>query len=143
VSLADISDIKTALADVLADVSGVSRSYAYAPASLPPGDLPATVVFTGQAEYSRSGYQTAVSPDRTFTINLYVQPMGQGIDGEAERLLEPFLSSIPTALAAQPRLGLAEVWLVTLQRDSGAAVLTLAGEQYIGASFTVLVEDLR
>lgn len=139
----EIADIKNALQSILAAVEGVNRAYAYAPASLPPGDLPAAIPFTGQAQYSRSGYQTNPSPDRTFTINLYGKQVGQGIDGEAERLLEPFLERIPAALAANPRLGLENVWLATLQRDSGVVVLTFAEEKYIGVAFTVLVEDIR
>lgn len=136
------ADIKTALANTMAGVAGIKRSYAYAPASLPPGDLPATVVFTGKAVYKRQGYQTNPTPDRTFMVMLYVKPLGQGIDGEAERLCDPFFERIAAAIAANPRLGLDSVLLATLKIDSGAARLSYNGQNdaYLGASFEIFVE---
>lgn len=136
------ADIKTALANIMAGVSGIKRSFAYAPASLPAGDLPAAVVFSGKAIYKRQGYQTSPTPDRTFMVMLYVKPLGQGIDGEAERLCDPFFDRIPAAIAASPRLGLDSVMLSTLKTDSGAARLSYNGQvdAYLGASFEIFVE---
>jgi len=137
-----IADIKTSLAAIIGEVEGVKRAYAYAPASLPPGNLPAAVVLTGKAIYQRQGYLSDPNPDRTFTVLLYVKQTGQGIDGEGERLCDPFFERIAAALAAHPRLDLDSVLLATLKSDSGVVKMTFseAGETYVGASFEILVE---
>lgn len=140
--MSDVADIKTSLATIIGGVEGVKRTYAYAPASLPPGNLPAAVIMTGKATYKRQGYQTSPNPDRTFTVMLYAKNSGQGIDGEGERLCEPFFERIATALAASPRLGLDSVMLATLRADSGVVKMTFsdAVEIYIGTIFEILVE---
>lgn len=140
--MGDMADIKASLAAIIGEVEGVKRAYAYAPASLPPGNLPAAVIMTGKAVYERQGYLSDPNPERTFVVLLYVKLTGQGIDGEGERLCDPFFERIAAALAAHPRLELDSVLLATLKNDSGVVKMTYsdAGESYLGASFEILVE---
>jgi hypothetical protein len=92
-------------------------------------------------------------------MRLYVKEIQQGIDGEVERLVEPFLTRVRQAFAARPGLsdpgdpttdpvqlsgpGLAGVYRSRLLGDSGISVLTYGNGvndiQYAGIEFRVNV----
>lgn len=146
--MSDIADIKAALAALVGAVSGVARAYAYPPRNLPLSDLPAAALFTGPGQYDSAtlGRMSRIER-RTFLLRLYVAPIAQGIDGELEKVVEPFLRTIPAALDG--RLGLDDpdtgdplpwVQQVTAQNDQGVSVLQYAGESFLGAEFRVEVE---
>ena len=86
-----VATVKARLAAIQATISGVNRAYAYGPASLPPGDLPAFVNFTGAGTPNLEVFGRENNREsRIYLMRLHVKPVGQGIDGEIERLVEPF-----------------------------------------------------
>jgi hypothetical protein len=144
-----ISVIKTRLAEIARTVAGVKRAYAEAPQSLPASDLPIFVSFAGPVTaFSNLGEQLG-EETRTYLLRLYVKPIQQGYDGEAEKAAEPFLDSVRDKFLSHPALGLgteaaqiAFVEKMTWQGDGGLAVLPFAGENYLGAEFRISVQTL-
>jgi len=132
-----IETIKTQLATIQSNITGIKRAYAQAPNSLPPADMPVMVNFTGAAALDDlGGYQQTIS--RTYKMRLYVAPLGSGISGEAERLCEPYFERVWQQFAARPGLeNLTGVLNAQILRDSGVIVLDYAGERYIGIEFAL------
>ncbi|HNT77559.1 MAG TPA: hypothetical protein PKH77_21295 [Anaerolineae bacterium] len=134
------TQIKTALATVLAAITGVRRVYTTAPNSLPPSDLPAWVIYTGPATYAVRGYGIYDGETRRYTLRLYVLPLQEGIPGEAEAACEPFFTRVRAALDPDNRLNqLVGILELTLLGDQGVSVLNLGGSAYLGIEFTLEV----
>jgi hypothetical protein len=68
-----------------------------------------------------------------------VAHISAGVSGEIEALVEPFLESVPAALAANPRLN-RTVLRARVVRDSGVRTLPFQREEYLGTEFSVEVE---
>lgn len=143
-----MSDIRQRLADIQMSVSGVKRAYVWAPQSLADSDLPVFCTFAGPAIVS-SMSETFVEETRTWLMRLYVKPVLQGIDGEAEKFVEPFLASVRDAFLSHPMLGKGTkdsvlswiekaIWL----GDSGIQVLSYAGQNYLGIEFKLAITTI-
>lgn len=136
-----MSEIRQRLVDIQKTVSGVKRAYVWAPQSLADSDLPAFCTFAGPAMITPIS-ETLVEETRTWLMRLYVKPVLQGIDGEAEKAVEPYLTSVRNVFLSHPLLGKGTkdstlnwlekaVWL----GDSGIQVLSFAGQNYLGIEF--------
>jgi hypothetical protein len=144
-----VATVKPRLVQIQKTITGVKRAYAQAPGAIPPGDLPLFLNFTGPSEnnWEILGEDGDVET-RMYLMRLLVRQLGQGIDGEAERLCEPFFTSVRNAFAARPGLGLgtssshlAGVQLAVLLGDSGVSVIKHAGEEFIGVEFRLQVTE--
>jgi hypothetical protein len=134
-----IASIKAAVVEIVGDVAGIARAYPHAPNSLPPSDLPAAVVYTGESEYEDRGYQIR-GESRTFQIMVYVAPMKQGIPGEVEARCEALFESVRAAFPSGARLEReTDVLEARLVGDNGVSVMELGGSIYIGIQFNLRV----
>lgn len=126
------------------------RVNAQAPMSLSETDLPTWVLFTGPATFP-------IPPDQSidrlaresaeFTAELYVCLAAAGIDGEAERRVQPYVDSARDIIQSHIQLwdgdpthrvpGIKRVYLL---RRSGIGVLTYGQTKYNGITFTVRVD---
>lgn len=140
--------IRERLAEIQRTVNGVKRVYEYAPQSLADSDLPAFCTFAGPASVTAIG-EDFHEETRTWLMRLYVKPVLQGIDGEAEKAVEPFLESVRDTFLAHPLLGKGvkdsvldwmkrAVWL----GDSGVQILSFAGQNYLGVEFRLNVTTI-
>lgn len=137
---ATITQVRAAIAAVLAGVSGIKRIYTTAPNSLPPADLPAVAIYAGPATYAERGFGINDGETRQYLIRLYVKPVQQGIPGEAEVECEPFFAPIRAAFPPGDRLGrLAGSLEAFLTGDQGVGRLPLGGSFYLGVQFTLEV----
>jgi hypothetical protein len=135
-----IAEVKMALAAVLETVPGIQKVKYRVPRAIAAGDMPLGLVMTGPATYSAVGAATDVDlPTRTYLVRLYVAHISAGVSGEIEALVEPFLESVPAALAANPRLN-RTVLRARVVRDSGVRTLPFQREEYLGTEFSVEVE---
>lgn len=136
--------VKARLARIQGKIAGVRRSYAQAPLSLPDSDLPCFVNFSGAATHdSRIGGADVDAETRQYLMRLYIKQLGQGIDGEAERLCEPFFDLVRDTFMGRPGLEqLNNVQWARLLGDSGAGVMAYAGTSYIGIEFRLQVMEL-
>jgi hypothetical protein len=142
-----VSAVKERLAVIQRQVSGVARAFAHAPASLPPGDLPAFLNFTaaGTPDWSALGARYG-QENRLYIMRLFVAPLGQGIDGEKERLCEPFLESVRDTFAGAPGFGLDSLdsqlpWVeAVFLGDQGVSKLIHGGDEFIGIEFRAQVK---
>lgn len=133
-----VEAVKAALAQIQSDVLNVT-AYAQGPAALP--HTPAFVNFAGPAQYDYS-QSDAVEITRRYTMRLYLREKGQGIDGEAERLAEPWFASVAGCFAARRRLGKTRyVKNARLVSDSGLMVATYAGQEYLAIDFVIEVME--
>lgn len=135
-----IASVKAAIASILGGVSGIRSAVYRVPRSIAAAELPLALVLTGPATYDAAGPPTDVDlPTRTYVIRLYVAGIGAGADGEIEALVEPFLISVPAALAANPRLNRTAMQALVV-RDDGVRVLSFQGQEYLGTQFDVEVK---
>lgn len=144
-----VETVKPRLAQIQKTVTGVKRAYAQAPGAIPPGDLPLFLNFTGPSEnnWEILGEDGDVET-RMYLMRLLVRQIGQGIDGEAERLCEPFFARVRNTFAARPGLGsgtagshLAGVQAAVIRGDSGVSIIKHAGEEFIGIEFKLEVRE--
>lgn len=152
-----IADIKNRLALIegggvdsdnnpVTGIDGVKRAYAQGPASLPESDMPVFVNFTGPTlEFTKIGWYF-LREKRQFNCRLYVSPIQGGIDGEAERKVEPFIEAGMRQFLAHLSFGdgnpddlIEEVFVFDYLGDSGVATFAYAGAQYLGVEFRVAV----
>lgn len=136
-----LTSIKSRLAELERTIIGVKRAYTEAPAILPHADLPIFCNFVGPATYTPLG-ETLAEETRTFVMKLYVKPIQQGVDGEAESSCVEMLIPARDVFIAHPHLGngavgktLNFVERAEYQGDSGILVLPYANETFIGAEF--------
>jgi hypothetical protein len=138
------------MALIAGTISDLRRAMDYSPRSLPPGDLPAVIIFTGPARYDivvLGARGETMLETRTYLARLYGAPIALGIDGEAEQQVEPFLRSLPAAFEGRlglphPTTGEELAWVqqVTVVGDNGIGVLTHNGDQFLGIEFRIEVE---
>ena len=147
--MATVSEIKARLAEIALTVPGIKRAYANAPQSLPPTDLPIIIPFAGPVVSPVRISEELYSQVRQFILRLYVKPIQQGYDGEAEKAVEPFLDTVRDTFLAHPALGTGVyadlpdgIEEITWQGDNGISVLPYGGE-YLGAEFRLTVASLH
>lgn len=133
-----VTTVKTALATIQSSVLGL-KAYAEGPASL--SHTPALVNFTGPAQYDYS-QSDAIEVTRRYLMRLYLREVGQGIDGEAERLAEPWFEAVVNCFSARRRLGNTQfVKTSRLLSDSGLQIGLYAGQEYLMIEFVLEVTE--
>jgi len=133
-----VATVKAALATIQEAALGL-KAYAQGPAALP--GVPCIVNFTGPAQYDFLA-SDRVETTRRYTMRLYVREVGQGIDGEAERLAEPWFTTVRECFAARRRLGRTPyVQSSRLVSDSGLQVSAYAGQEYLAVDFVIEVTE--
>ncbi len=144
-----MNSIRQRLAEIQSGITGIRRAYVWAPQTLADSDLPAFCTFAGPATVNQTS-DTFVEETRTWLMRLYVKPVLQGIDGEAEKAVEPFLEKVRNTFLSHPLLGNGSkdsalpwvkraVWL----GDGGIQVLSYAGQNYLGVEFRLAVTVIR
>lgn len=128
-------------------IANVVRAYAQGPASLPESDLPAFVNFTGPTLAMQSIGGAFYREKRQINCRLYVAPVQAGVDGEAERKVEPFIESGMRCFLQHTSLGdgnpadlIEGILTFTYLGDTGVTVLRYAGQDYLGVEFRVAAE---
>lgn len=141
--------IKTRLTEIADSVDGVKRSYSQSPMTLPNADLPAIVCFTGPVLSSVRLSDSLMEETRKFILRLYVTSIQSGYDGDAERKVEPFFTSVRDTFLKHPGLGLGTsgsalrfVEKMAWAGDGGVMVLPFAGDQYLGTEFNLSVKSI-
>ncbi len=137
--------------DPYSDLYGATvRANAEAPMSLADTDLPTWCIFAARATYPTPPDQSVnrlQSETRDFTCNLYVCLAQTGIDGEAERKVEPYLDAARNLIQGHPLFydgniadivpGIMRAYLVS---DDGIVTLTYGQSRYNGLRFTIRVD---
>lgn len=100
-----VATVKTRLATIEGNISGIRVAYAQGPNSLVAANLPAFINLTrpGQVDWRAVGSDDGLET-RLYLPTLYVRPFGTGIPGEGERDCEPFFALVRDAFAARPSL---------------------------------------
>ena len=137
------------------DFGETVRSNAEAPFSLAETDLPTWIIFTGPATYpdaSNRNIARLSKENRDFTACLYVCISQSGIDGEAERKVEPYIEPIRALFALHPLFydnkiadivpGIQRSYLL---RDDGIVQMRYGNDStlYLGLRFVFRVEALN
>lgn len=133
----------------VAGITGVKRAYAQGPASLPESDFPLMVNFVGPTRNVTGIGGYFFRESRIFNCRLYVVPVLQGVDGEAERKVEPFIEDGMKCFIKHQSLGdgepadlIAGIFTVSYIGDSGVQVMRYAGTDYLGVEFKVAVDAI-
>ncbi|HMW87555.1 MAG TPA: hypothetical protein PKD65_16140 [Nitrospira sp.] len=131
----------------VAGITNIKRAYAQGPASLPESDMPLFVNFTGPTLSFQNIGGIFYREKRQFNCRLYVAPVQKGIDGEAERKVEPFIEPCMRQFLKHASLGdgeaadlIAGIFTFTYLGDTGITVLNYANTPYLGVEFRVAVE---
>ena len=132
--------IQTNLAAILRTVTGVKIAYERAPMSIPAQELPAAVTFPGKASPGEFTGPTWLELERIFYLRVYVTPTQAGEVGNAESKAIPYISLVRAKILAYPAVKAAGVWSdMKYESDSGVAVLSYAGEQFLGVEHQVRI----
>lgn len=130
-------------------INGVQRAYAQGPASLPESDLPVMVNFVGPTLSFQNIGGIFYLEKRQFNARLYVCPTQAGIDGEAERRVEPYIELVMRQFLKHQSLGdgepldlIAGIFKFSYIGDSGITVMRYAKIDYLGVEFRVSVESV-
>lgn len=130
----------------VAGITGVSRAYAQAPQTMPDGDLPLFCNYVGPTTGFVPNGSGLWIESRIFRCVLYVAPILQGLDGEAEAKAEPFIPLGQQAFLSHPSMGtgymdetLDGVQNFEYVGDSGVGVFIFNKQLYIGVEFRVQV----
>lgn len=131
------------------------RSNAQAPFSISEPDLPTWIIFTGSANYPDPPDRTdgrLAREQRDFMACLYVCVANSGIDGEAERKVEPYLDPTRQLIQQHPLFydnNIADIVPGILRaypvRDDGIIQLRYGQDTtlYLGLRFTIRVIALN
>jgi len=139
-------DQQAALAAILGTISGLTIEVDY-PDAIQRRDLPCVVIALGEATYDRvQRGANSLRITRSGKLLLFGQEAALGREYQSEKVVKPFLTSIPVALAAYPTATLADgtgFEIVLLNgRDSGPIPITYNQKLYVGAVlyFSTVVE---
>jgi hypothetical protein len=162
----DIAGIKTLMAGMFGTLYNLDpltgnptsqhmRANAQAPMSLAETDLPTWILFTGPASYPTPPDQSVdrlAKETREFYACLYVCLVQAGIDGEAERKVEPYIEYARNLVQSHPLFydgnisdivpGIMRAYVT---KDEGIAVLSYGSpvQRYAGLRFSLRVEGLN
>ena len=139
------------MTEIQAAITGIKRAYVNAPMSLPESDLPLFCNFIGPSttDYDQYGDGDALQM-REFTMRLYVMIAQAGVNGEAEKKVEPYIPLVYAAFLARPGLSsattghtapLAGIRGAFIYSDGGISVLPFAGQDFIGCEFKLRVHE--
>lgn len=123
-----------AIQSIGAAVEGITKAFDPPPVNLVSADLPAQVVFTGQAQrdHAELGANLVVIT-RMFRVQVAVMPVGQGNPNKRESTIRPLLDRHIDAFEAHPTLGkLVGVREAEVAYDSGVVLLVEYGQKFIG-----------
>ena len=133
------------IVDLVEATSGIKTAPDALLGSIPPTDLPLALTLAGPATWNEQavGLYRQV---RTYTINVYVQPVGEGItpDEGYKACLTPLYNlgrtfvQNPTLDGTVDQIGVGERAAFS---DSGVRVLTYAGQDYHGFAVTLQVTE--
>jgi len=142
----DIAALKTRLVALEQQITGIAAAFEHVPASIV--DLPCVLNFTGPADYSRfttgqdSDYET-----RVMLLRFLIARVQQGIPGEAEERVDPFIDRVREFFDARPGLIIdpAEqaMFRAGVLSDTGVARFAVAGEEFIGVEFRLQVQQFN
>jgi hypothetical protein len=143
-----ITTVKTNLAALERNISGITRAYAYAPPGvLPDSDMPMFCNYARAANYSELQGSDTELITRRYLLRLYVKAITEGTrvaDGsvEGENLVAPLIDATWAYFTARPQLGLtAPVMRARLLSDSGTIVLAGSDGNYWGCEFEIEVSE--
>ncbi len=135
--------------NVVVGIEGIKKAYAEAPATLPESDLPIFCNFFGPTRSFTNLGGTLYQEDRIYLCRLYVVSIQAGIDGEAERKVEPFIDRCMKAFIKHNSLGdgfidqaLPGIQSFEYLGDTGITVLTFAQVQFAGVEFRVGIDAI-
>jgi hypothetical protein len=141
-------NIKQRLADVEALNVGVVTTWAQVPAQvLTPAQFPAFINKMGPAQVIKLS-DFLWYENRDYLCHLLVINVQAGISGEAERKVEPFIIPCRDTFLKHPGLGINTSDLpIGVQRsvyigDTGIAVITFSGTQYLGVEYRIRVAEM-
>jgi hypothetical protein len=135
------------LTAIMLGVDGIKAAYERAPLSLPEDKLPCNVNIMGAVDDITGGGPGIDIITRTIYVRIYAAHAEQGVSGDAETIVIPFLSSVPPVLRANTTLN--SVPYVTESayqgiRDGGVAVLpSYSGDSYLGVEFRLRVKYIE
>jgi hypothetical protein len=136
-----IAEQETALKPLLAAVSGIKAVFEDWPDEVQIRELPAVIFTPRNATYDeRSQGENRFTVRRQWLMLLLVALVEQGREFQSESAAKPFLTTIPDALEAYPRVPVGDGRYFGLElhqgNDEGARPVQYNGKTYIGSVFT-------
>ena len=143
-----VETVKPRLAAIAATLEGVQFTYTRIPPSVPAAHLPAVVIMTREATYTKQAV-TIWLESRRYDLALLVLAASQGATSDPETLAEPFFARFRDCFTARPGLYLVDssdalenVQDAYLTGDAGVTDIEIAGIMYGGTVFSIQVEEL-
>lgn len=133
---------KSALATLLAAITGVTKVHEDRPDALQARELPCIVIVPGPARYTqRDRGDNHITITRRWYLRLYVKESTAGREFQAEQEVDPFLTRVPDQLAQYPVVTLEDGTAFDLSLDGGGdrgpTTMAYADKDYAGSQFDV------
>jgi hypothetical protein len=128
-----IEEVCASITSIGAAVEGITTAIDPPPVNLNSANLPAQVIFTGQAQRDDSAGPNLFVVTRMYRVQVAAIPTGQGNPNARETVVRPLLQAHVAAFETHPTLGkLAGVRSAKVVYDSGVILLMEYGQKYIG-----------
>lgn len=128
-------------------VTGIKAAYERAPLSLPEDKLPCCVIITGPTDDITQSGPGLDMVTRSFFVRIYAAHVEQGVSGDAETIVLPFLASVPPILRGNTSVNSVPYVLESAflgAKDGGIVVLpSYSGDQYLGVEFRLRVKYIE
>lgn len=142
-----VPEQEEAIQPILVAVSTIKTALYDFPDEVQSRDLPMIITSPGEATYDRrEDGKTGYRVRRRWSALLLVKEVAKGREFQAESEAKPFLTVVPDALAAHPRVKLPDGRAFNLELhqggDRGATPVTYNQKLYAGTVFTFYTETL-
>jgi hypothetical protein len=150
VSFTDFQDIRTRLAAMQRNITGIKKAFDKIPRTIERTELPCFVNLVGAGNYDLQTYGRQMVRDvRTYRMLLFVKEVSDDTESAAEEACYPFFDRVRSYFLARPGLeldgesppGLTALDAL-LQGDSGVQIITYAQKRYAGIEFRILIPTL-
>lgn len=142
-------EVRQRLADMFAEVSGITAAYARVPKNFGRERLPVAVVFVPRGDYDTAVVGSGrVRQTRTYEVTVFVADFG-GIEGAGEETAEELIDAVSNHFLLRPggETYSADGFIqdVVFQGDNGIQVgaFPRGGNEYISVTFRLQVQTMH
>jgi hypothetical protein len=134
-----IDTVKTRLAALAAEITGITTAFRHIPPAIDTADLPCQIVFTGRSRDDETQGNEFTVETREYRLVFPVLPHGQGARTEAEAIADVLIPQVKEFYRARKDLvGLAWVQTSRVLGDSGVIQIREWDGKFLG--FEVILE---
>lgn len=136
------TEITAKLAEIELTIPDIKRTFADAPNSIQPADMPAFYNITGRGVYFPAG-TNIVREERTYLARLVLAPIGAGLAGDTDKLAKKMIPIVKEFfLSRNDFLGMDSVEFFSCLGDSGPKTSLIGRDAFVVIDFELNIHEL-